>query len=230
MDILIHTLSGTATATAIAGTFGKNNTQRFQIVTLGAFAGALPDFDAISLWSKFDSTIGSWLSLPKGKEIYFGKLWYSHHAFLHSLLAACLLAITIFAFLFLKRHFQKTTLPSQVYFIYPITGLLSFCSHLLGDMPTPASVWGGVAFWFPVESYTGGWGKIWWWNNYDIFLILLSCTLLNLILFRLKKSRLVNIFAPLIFILSFLFITYQVNHRDFDFGYTGHTSKFQDYE
>lgn len=227
MDILIHTLSGTTVATAMAGYFGKSKRERIALVGLGAFAGALPDFDAISLWSKFDATIGKWLNLTHtGKEIYFGKFWYSHHAFLHSIAGVlCIIA----CFFLLNRLFissfpiKKIVLPAATFF-------LSFCSHLLGDMPTPASVWGGVALCFPAEQYVGGWGKIWWWNNYDIFLILLCCTSINFILLiTIRQDWRKRLTVGLVGI-AFLLISYQVNTRGVDFAYTGHTSKFQDYE
>lgn len=65
--------------------------------------------------------------------------------------------------------------------------------HLLEDMPTPDNIWGGVRIFFPFEVYIGGWNYIWWWNNYDLFLIILLTAILAIILlyiphsFRFKK-------------------------------------------
>jgi inner membrane protein len=60
-------------------------------------------------------------------------------------------------------------------------------------MPTPDNIWGGVRLFFPFEVYIGGWNYIWWWNNYDLFLIILLTATLAIILlyiphsFRFKK-------------------------------------------
>lgn len=231
MDILIHTLSGTTVATGIAGVYGKSKIHKLQLIGIGAFAGALPDFDAFSLWSKFDQTIGNWLSLSHtGREIYFGKLWYSHHAFLHSILGAltCIAFFTTIYLIFRSLTKRKPKLPQLI--LPASTFFFAFCSHLLGDMPTPASVWGGIALWFPHQEYIGGWGKVWWWNNYDIFLILATCTSLNTLLaLILKQGRLKWIQSSLV-VIALIGIVYQCNTRGFDFAYTEHTSKFQEYE
>ncbi|MGB0525951.1 MAG: metal-dependent hydrolase, partial [Flammeovirgaceae bacterium] len=216
MDILIHTLSGAAAATGVAGLFGNSKKERMQLIGIGAFAGALPDFDAISLWSKFDATVGKWLSLShSGKEIYFGKLWYSHHAFLHSILGALIVLICYWS---IRALIRKNSPNLRAFLLPSTTFLLAFCAHLLGDLPTPASVWGGIALWFPSSEYVGGWGKVWWWNNYDIFLILLWCTTINFIVFLLFNTQWVKLFSCVLVLSAFLLITHQVNTRGFDFA------------
>ena len=77
MDILTHILSGTTTAACIALTAKLPRKTQLRMICLGALAGALPDIDALSLWSGFNSTIGTWLHLKhSGNQIYFGKFWY----------------------------------------------------------------------------------------------------------------------------------------------------------
>ena len=85
MGILTHATSGTAVA-ACASTFLKTNAlKKTKILLVGTFSATLPDIDAISMWSRFNSTIGALFNLPySGKEIYGMKLWYSPHAFFHS--------------------------------------------------------------------------------------------------------------------------------------------------
>ncbi len=65
----------------------------------------------------------------------------------------------------------------------PALGLIGFISgyilHLFEDMPTPSGSWGGVNFFWPSKTYIGGTADIWWWNNYDIFLIAVLVILLN---------------------------------------------------
>ena len=70
MDILIHTFSGIAVASTIAHLVPAEEKRSLSIIGIGALGGALPDFDAISLWSKFDDTIGTWLQLAVTDETF----------------------------------------------------------------------------------------------------------------------------------------------------------------
>jgi len=153
MDIISHTLTGVAVGTVVSSLSQQNWIRRISIVLFGGFGGALPDLDAISLWSKFDTTIGEYLNLSnRGSDIYFGKLWYSHHAAFHSLLAPLILSIICLAvFALFKRAMSFSQLKENIS-SNKLTYLafnLGFVFHLLEDMPTPASVWGGVNLFFP---------------------------------------------------------------------------------
>lgn len=75
VDILTHTLSGVAVATCVAS-FMPTPQGRWRLLLLGAVAGALPDLDALSLWSGFDHSIGAYFGLSKGALIYTGQWWY----------------------------------------------------------------------------------------------------------------------------------------------------------
>ncbi len=166
------------------------------MVMLGALGGALPDIDAISMWSGFDATFGKFFHLSEpGSVIYSGKHWYSHHAFMHSLLAAVLLPLL---YLVVRRgllailnhdHWPlKEYIRGQLWNVGAFVA--GFAAHLLGDLPTPASSWGGIALLWPLPYYVGGWGKVWWWNNYDIFLMVFFCTLLcTLLVSRIGKLK-----------------------------------------
>jgi membrane-bound metal-dependent hydrolase YbcI (DUF457 family) len=70
-----------------------------------------------------------------------------------------------------------------------LTFFLAYTVHCFQDMITPSGSWGGVRLLFPSAEYYGGWSKIWWWNNYDLFLIILSVILLNLVFQMIKKHR-----------------------------------------
>jgi hypothetical protein len=90
LDILSHSLSGLALGTVLAS-FAQGPRRKLAILGIATFGGALPDLDAISMWSGFDRTFGSWFQLNQsGRFIYSAKFWYSHHAFFHSLLAPLL--------------------------------------------------------------------------------------------------------------------------------------------
>lgn len=236
MDIITHTLSGLAVGTVAISYSNNSVKEKLKLLALSAFGGALPDLDAISLWSKFDNTIGNFLSLENtGSEIYFAKFWYSHHGFLHSVTAALLIAIFLFIVShFLKSQFRGPSKPSIVEslkskMIYLLTFILAFAVHLLEDMPTPASVWGGVNFFWPSESYIGGTGDIWWWNNYDIFLIVLAVVFLNLLIAVFRHFIRLNARAitTAIFMLGFTIAVIQINSRGYDFSYQGYTQDFQ---
>lgn len=239
MDILTHTLSGIAIGTVVSSFSTGGIREKLKIVVLSGFAAALPDSDAISLWSSFDSNIGKVFNLSaSGKEIYSAKYWYSHHAFMHSAFAAVLFAAIIGLLhypvdIWFTKPKEKSLLKSLNKNKLVLIGfILGFWLHLLEDMPTPSSTWGGVNLLWPSRSYVGGTGDIWWWNNYDIFLIVSCVIILNLILliagqftrFNLKK------FTAGVFVLGFAFAFIQIKTRDFDFAYTGYTARFQEFE
>ena len=237
MDIICHTLTGTAVGTVVTSFSKKNIKYKLSIILLGTLGGALPDFDAISLWSKFDTIIGSFIPLNNsGKQIYFGKFWYSHHAALHSFTVAFFIPL-VYVFInsildnkslnFLYKNY-KLKLKSNCLKILSFS--FGFTFHLLEDMPTPHSVWGGVRFLFPYKKYFGGFGKIWWWNNYDLFLIIILCIALNLIVLLIPFLKLKKLTTSTIFILCSILFIYQINTRKFDFNYTGHTRNYSTYE
>ena len=236
MDILTHALSGVAVATCTSAFLPKSYGKKIKLLTVGLIVGAFPDVDAISMWSKFDSTFGSCFNLTyTGKVIYGSKLWYSHHAFFHSLAGSILFAVLFFILLYVCHRFLlKKQTPIIDYFkaniIFPVTFILAYWAHLAGDLPTPSSVWGGISFLWPTKDYIGGFGKIWWWNNYDIFLIILGVIIINLLLHSfMNGKKLVFITVP-VFLLGLVLIITQINNRQFDYAYTSHTNKYAQME
>lgn len=236
MDILTHTLSGIAIGTIVTSFSNKSLLNKIGVTAFAGFGAMLPDFDAISLWSKFDSTFGKLFGLEhSGKVIYFEKFWYSHHGFLHSILASILI-MTVFVFILnlTKSKKSKVTLIQLIKNkkLYLIGFILGFVIHLLQDMPTPYCVWGGVNFFWPSKSYLGGTGDIWWWNNYDIFLITLTVIVLNGLVHIFKnviKAK-ISYLTTLIFLTGFTFSIVQIKTRNFDFNYVGHTPRYNEFE
>lgn len=206
------------------------------MIVLGAFAGAFPDIDAISLWSKFDGTIGKWLHLShSGNQIYFGKFWYSHHGFFHSIFAAAvfsLLFISIRKAVYSKEKWMAYFKQKQTVLLFAVF-FFSYISHLIGDFPTPGGVWGGVRLFFPFKVYIGGYGTTWWWNNYDVFLTLfLSAAFLILSVClesKFFKKDLIKL-AIGIYIGCFVICCYFVTHHSISFAYKGNTSRYAYYE
>lgn len=240
MDILTHTISGMAAGALVAGFTKKKPAAQVGIVALSGLGGALPDLDAISLWSDFDATFGRFfdLALP-GREIYSGRLWYSHHGFLHSIAAAVLVAV-IFAVI--GRLFQtrrgiggsSNSLHDSLHRLFPaLIGFVSgFVLHLTEDMLTPAASWGGVRLLWPLKTYIGGTGDIWWWNNYDLFLIAtgtLAACFSVLVLMRWTRRHLRPVLLGL-FLLGCVLFTVQVAARDTNYAYTAHTARSRDLE
>ncbi len=239
MDILTHTLSGIAIGTVAASFSKRGFKEKLLIVAIAGFAAVLPDFDAISLWSGFDSTLGALFNLSHtGKEIYSAKFWYSHHAFMHSLLAGILFAglIGLLKYLIESRFKNLTSkgfLDSiQKNKLILIAFVSAFIIHLIEDMPTPASTWGGVNFFFPSKNFIGGTGDIWWWNNYDIFLIVVGVILVNLILLVIKMFVKFDVrkFTVGVFLIGFTFALIQIKTRDYDFAYSGYSKNYQEFE
>ena len=221
-------MSGVAAASLGMSFTDYSPKQKSKFLVLGALAGAFPDLDAVSLWSKFDGTIGNWLNLPAGKAIYFGKNWYSHHAFLHSVFAAILFVFLVWLIFRCTDLFEQTKNVKIVLFSL----FICYNLHLLEDMPTPACVWGGVRYWFPSGSYAGGWGRIWWWNNYDLFLLIFSCVISNVLLNVVaywKSISLQKIATGLSMVFVLLFCK-QIITRPIDFNYSGHTTRYNEFE
>ena len=236
MDILTHICSGVAGATVVAS-FSKKTSMRLKILACGAVGGAFPDIDAISMGSRFDSTFGKIFHLShSGKVIYGEKFWYSHHAFFHSILAA-LLIVLIFGLVSYGIYKAVCKNRKDTFFIYfknniliAISFITGYLLHLFGDMPTPASVWGGVNLFFPCESYIGGSGKIWWWNNYDIFLLIVLCVLINGVLLFTLKQNLQRKAVLIVAALTFLLVEIQTNTREYDYAYSGNTNRYIEME
>ncbi len=235
MDLISHTLTGVAVGT-VASSFSQSKWYaKLSIIVIGSFGGALPDLDAISLWSKFDSTIGKFLDLDHtGSQIYCGKFWYSHHGAFHSIITPILLCfiwfvLSIFIHKYsidrIRKHTQQNTLKYLAF-------LLGFLFHLLEDMLTPAAFWGGVNFFFPSDQYIGGFGKIWWWNNYDIVLIIFSVIIINLIINLIHNHyyKIRQILTTFVMCLGIGLSIFQMMNRPIDFSYVGHSSKYHTYE
>jgi len=239
LDILTHTLSGIAGGTMVTSFSGKGAREKFKILCFSGLGGAFPDIDAISLWSKFDNVFGKFFGLNySGEVIYFSKFWYSHHGFFHSIVASVLFAL-LFGFLFhltqikfvvRKQHNLLKSLENNLPILLGF--ILGFIIHLFEDMPTPSCYWGGVRLFFPFEIYVGGTGKIWWWNNYDIFLIILSTIFINSLFVVFKRIIRFDIrkLTISVFIISLLVCVFQIKTRNYNFNYTGQTSNFQQYE
>ncbi|MEL6699716.1 MAG: metal-dependent hydrolase [Bacteroidota bacterium] len=236
MDIISHTLTGVAAGTVLATASNGSWQKKGFIILVGGLGGALPDVDAISLWSKFDGTIGAFLGLEHtGEEIYFGKFWYSHHAAFHSLLAPFMfLLLTAGINLGVRKKLNVTNFLTYVsaHKFSLLAFLCGFILHILEDMPTPASVWGGVHFFFPFPGYIGGFGNIWWWNNYDLVLIISVVVVLNLLINMIPKGyhRLKTMSSICVFVIGLVFFMIQINTRPMDFAYSGHTVDYSTFE
>jgi inner membrane protein len=237
MDILTHTLSGAAAASAIAAFSSRSLKDKFLMIGCGAAGAMLPDLDAVTRWPDFDAVIGKAAGLSQaGRDIYCGHHWYSHHNFMHSLAAAVMFTIAgaLIAFLYCRRRSEGR---SAFVFILSIRGfLLSFffgyLMHLLGDLPTPDSIWKGIKLFWPLATPVGGYGYIWWWNNYDIFLVFLVGGALNTFLIvvnRILRKRLLSHIPALLFLCMFGAALFQITHRPISFtsadNQSGHAKK-----
>jgi len=224
MDILTHTLSGFAVGTIFAGRSTGTWRTKTAIILFSGLGGALPDIDAISMWSGFDAVFGRLFGFEhSGRVIYSAKFWYSHHGFMHSLLAAVLFALLIglLFWLFSRRERNSSLLDVFQKKKLMLFGFMSgFVVHLLQDMITPAGSWGGVRLFFPHEIYIGGTGDIWWWNNYNLFLVVVAVILINLcmlLIFRKDKVRLRK-FTVGIFLVGCLCFAWQVMWIGYNFN------------
>jgi inner membrane protein len=218
MDILTHTLSGMAVASAAAVLLHTSKAKRMLIIAMGAIAGALPDLDAISMWSGFDDSFGKWFHLEhSGRSIYSQMFWYSHHGAMHSLLAS--FCIPLFPLLIWALIYR--TWPGKNVWAAALVFSLSYNAHLIGDLPTPGGSWKGIAFFYPAQHYVGGYGATWWWNNYDIFLLVLLCVLINTVLCLVIRRK--HYAAAIVLFATFSLCIYQLYNRNFDFNNSSYT-------
>jgi len=238
VDILTHAISGTAIAACAAAFVRTTPMRKAKILAAGTLGGFWPDIDAVSMWSRFDQVFGQWFGLEhSGRIIYGSKFWYSHHAFFHSLLASILFGLLLILVIYaIRRMSAKKTVSFKTFVkshaIYFVVFVLVYWAHLAGDLSTPSSVWGGIALWWPSSDYTGGHGKIWWWNNYDIFLLILFSIIINLTVpavFKYIRNR-KKVFASLVLCTTLVLIMIQINTRQYDYAYSGNTSRYTEME
>ena len=222
MDIITHAISGLAVGTVVASISKKKTVENLKIIGFSGFGAVLPDIDAISLWSKFDGIFGKLFNLNYlGRDIYSMKLWYSHHGFFHSISAALLLTFCLgFVFYLFQRKKQSFFGAFQNNLPVLIGFFAGFLIHFFEDMPTPSGSWGGVRLFFPLKIYVGGTGNIWWWNNYDIFLIALSVFLINALILALRRPLKLKTAKPsiIVFFIGIVLIMIQIKTRNFDFN------------
>ncbi len=237
MDIVTHAVSGIAVSSVVINVVKEKQLKTTGLILLfGALGAITPDVDVISLWSGFDATFGHLFNLKTtGNQIYFSKLWYSHHGFFHSIFAALIftgIVIGLFSFVKKKRTWSGFINRNISVRWYAISFFLGYLVHLFGDIPTPSSTWGGVRMLWPSSTYIGGTGDIWWWNNYDIFLLFALCAFCNIAVYvtgvfiRYKQG----IIATFAWIVTVLLINIQIVSRPIDFDYSGHSPRFKEME
>jgi hypothetical protein len=233
MDVVTQILGGLCVATGVAGMCRCRPAQRVKIILAGGIGGAIPDLDTMTIWPGFDQTIGEWLHLSApGADFYFGQAWYSHQGFFHSLLGMVLITLLLWrgiSYVY-ARHLRKAPSVSSAFLYlrpYFIAFGLGFGLHLLGDLFTPAGPWGGIRLFYPLDTFVGGWGKVWWWNNYDIGLIFILGMLMNLIsLFFLPMLSVAGRYTPIVvFVCSLFLIGHQLNRRTFDYNRPGYMNR-----
>ncbi|MFC0878570.1 metal-dependent hydrolase [Saccharicrinis sp. FJH2] len=235
MDILTHMVSGVAVGTVLASFSRRGFMAKTSILSVSAIGGILPDFDVFSLWSGFDKTFGSTFNLQDGNKIYYAQYWYSHHGFFHSFFAAFLITLILGSLLFLFKN-GRGKHPKENFIIHLKRSsliLLAFCAgyiiHLLEDMPTPGYTWEGINLFWPSSDYSGGTGEIWWWNNYDLFLIIAGVAAVNLTILLLPKIKARKL-TPLIFVTGLIFCIVQIKSRPQNFDYTSFKKEYNNFE
>jgi membrane-bound metal-dependent hydrolase YbcI (DUF457 family) len=216
MDILTHGLTGLALSTGVAAHSNASVKNKLLIGMSGLIGGVFPDIDVLSRAPGFDSTVGQWFNLQQsGYEIFFNTHWYSHHVFTHSIIGAILFSLLGSLIYFLIARNRNSQASRHLVF-YTLAFFLGYMGHLFEDMITPGGPWNGIALFWPSAHFSGGWGKIWWWNNYDLFLIVcLSIVTNTVIILNKYKSKLFTKIT--LFVALFLFIV-QVERRHNDFN------------
>ncbi len=240
MDVLTHTLSGLAAGTAVSSFTVKERAilRSLPVMLAGMLGGFMPDLDAMSLWSRFDKLFASWHGLnATGKEIYFGRYTLSHHGAMHSMFAGIAWSVLFLAlawgirYLFMKEN--NTAQAISPYVPAAVALFAGYCMHLLGDLPTPGYVWGGIRLWWPASSTSGGLDLIWWWNNYDIFIVVLCAVTANLALCAaagFSKRRFIKFMPAAVLVLMIATSGFMVYCRQYKYNYTSFRKQFADME
>ncbi len=131
MNILTHCISGLLSGTAVGICSSKKTSFRIGCTFFGGLGGIIPDVDVISLWSGFDSSLGSWFQLTqKGREIYNGDWWYSHHNFTHSISCMLLLSILLMGLIRCTTR-KKKAWKSNASIYFSLAFALGYLAHLL---------------------------------------------------------------------------------------------------
>jgi len=220
MDIITHGLTGIALSTTVATATPSNWKTKIWLGIAGGFGGILPDVDVISKWGGFDATFGKWFNLQQsGNDIFWDTHWYSHHVFTHSVIGALFFAVVgSVLYLTYGKLIKLSTLKRVKWYL--ITFFMGYIGHLFEDMITPGGSWDGIAFFWPSTHFSGGWGKVWWWNNYDLFLIIILALTINLglIISKYKAALLTKITI----IVAVLLFTLQIERRNYDFNHGSH--------
>lgn len=233
MDVVTQIIAGLLIGTVVAGFVMCRPAQRFKIVLAGGLGGIFPEVDTLSLMPWFDRTLGKWMGINQsGIDIYFGNEWFSHQAFTHSLLGllCCTGAIWFLNILFYThviKHARTWKAAGSYLAPYFIAFAGGYLLHLMLDLFTPAGPWGGIRLFFPMDVYIGGWGKLWWWNNYDIILVLflgLMMNVLSLISIPIMDRKM-KIIPSMVLALALIGISIQIHSRHFNFNQPGYMGR-----
>jgi len=233
MDIVTQIVIGLCVATVVAGICYCRPAQQIKIILMGGLGSLLPEIDSLTSWEYFDQTIGAWLGFSQtGAQIYFGDSWLGHQGFFHSLLALVFFTGLFWwmaSFLYARIMRAAPNIWSAGGYLRPyfVAFALGFAFHLIADLFTPSGAWGGLRLFFPFEVRVGGWGYLWWWNNYDIFLILIGALVINIIsqISFSKLSTAGRYMSLAIFSCSILLIGIQIANRDINFNEADYLSR-----
>lgn len=233
MDAVTNVLLGIFAGLIVAGWNRSRPAQRLKLILIGVIGATLPSVDEITLWAGFDEYIAPIFQLDTpGHILYFSKVWYGHQGFFHSLLAAALCSLLIGLVLSTWYYYiERGTSTWQAAFrymgIYMATTALGFCLHLCGDLVAPGGPWEGIRLFYPLDQYVGGWGLTWWWNNYDLdLIILLSISICAIFLHTahpLKKGF--RMMPTLVLGCCMLTISWQLSQRSFDFNVDSYVAR-----
>lgn len=231
MDIFTHmaagALSGGCAALVIRGAPAKV----VAALCWGALGGFLPDVDAVSRVPSFDATIGRLLRLQPGEIVYAGSEWYSHHHFTHSLLAALGASFLLAGLMGLERLVFGASHDGRRkvrILMAPAALLAGYLLHLAGDLVTPASVWGGIQLFWPLDTMVGGWGWAWWFNNYDVFVVQVAGLLLLGLVSLVPGTRpvMARVLPACVLALVLAASVLLLQLRPHDYAYTGHAPDY----
>lgn len=200
MHLTTHICAGTCIGSLTAlHVKGLGHKSKGIVVLLFMIGSALPDIDAISVLFSH--------------KIFYANHWFSHRGAMHSVFGLIISSALVAVCYAIAIH-QKSQLNSLQRFWMAFT--LIFIGgglHLLSDLPTPSTPWGGLMLFWPFSSVrVGGFGNIWWVNEYLMLLFSTAAFVCLVSIYVLEKdSRAIKSCKAIVMITN-LFAFFLVSH------------------
>lgn len=169
------------------------------VILLFMIGSALPDIDAVSVLFYH--------------KVFYASHWFSHRGAMHSICGLIILSALVTGCynIAIRQqiicHFlQRFWMP---FFFIVIGGGL----HILADLPTPSTPWGGLLLFWPFSTVRiGGYGNIWWVNEYLMLLFAIAAFICLVTIYFIGKDSRATKSCKAIVMITNLFVFFLASH------------------